>query len=231
MLLIQEKCEKLIETFKTERSAEFWISKNGTINLGKDPEKPLFSYHSFYTPIKNDNLLPYLEQAYKLPFPQQLLSFYSFSNGADLFTAKVMSLVVADYFANPCLSIYGLSDRSPDGHPGDIRTEGLARGKKIPKEWLKCGHFSPLPFSDIYYDIFIDTTDEHIYMTKKRESVVIREFDSFDECYCSLFDELDQHDLSVIFPSPLLLQASQAETESQKLKILKKEVKKSLKRK
>ena len=198
MLIFQEKCNNLIESYKKEKGNELWVSKNRTINLGKDPEKPLFSCFSFYPPIKEDRLLPYIKRNYKYRFPEELLSFYAFSNGAKLFTAKIAHEVFT-YFAHPCLDVFGFSDKSPDGCPFDIRIEDLARGKKIPKQWLKCGQYSEPPyFHD--YDIFIDTKDGRVYLTKKRESEVLQEFASFDDCFSTLYDLLIQKDFQILYP-------------------------------
>ena len=194
----QSRCEKLIHTYK--ENGQFWVSKNGTINLGKDPDKPLFSCFSFYPPKDSEELVAYIKENYKYHFPEELLKFYSFSNGVKMFTAKIAFPEVT-YLAHSCLDVFGFSDRSPEGCPFDIRIEDLGRGKTIPKQWLKCGSYSEPPFFDIDYDIYIDL-DGRVYLTKKRESEIIWKYDSFESCFCSLFDTLAQKDFTTIYPSP-----------------------------
>lgn len=188
-------CHQIIDAYKKE--GDFIEERKLAIRLGLDHNKPLFSTHTFYTPINEHELLRYFKNHYKNPIPDSILEFYRFSNGATLFTAKIEHREV-QYFAHPCFCIFGLPRNSTTWNPFDIRIEDLARGNKISSKWLKIGIFE-LPDDFERYDIFIDTINKNIYLTKTKQNEILKHFDSLDECLCFVFDQLKTFDYSHLF--------------------------------
>lgn len=180
-----------LESLKEQYKDNSVVRKNGTLLL--DPGKIPKCRHMLYYGLDNTIICDYLEADYANVFPVEYKKFLLYTNGADLFWVK-RTTAKGIPFAKSMLSFYGLPRTQPFGRPKDmeepfdLRIEDLARHKKTPKEWLKCGSYYSECDSKVLIDIFIDTESGKVYACNKNECDVLDSWDSFDECFCSIFD-------------------------------------------
>ena len=184
---------KRLESLKTEFSGDCVTRKNGTLLLcpGKIPK----CRHMLFAALSDKLIKEFLADGYKNKFPEEYRQFLRYSNGAELFwTRRTTANGVP--FAKSMLSFYGLPRTQPFSRPNDeeepfdLRVEDLARHAETPAAWLKCGSYYGDPSSKVLIDIFIDTESGKVYACNKNESAVHNTWDSFDECFCSIFDSL-----------------------------------------
>ncbi len=180
----------LLEDLKKQYENDIGIRRNGTMLLG--PGKIPRSRHMLFVPLLDEHI-GYLVDAYQNDFPEEYIEFLKYSNGANLFCVKLTKTVT---FAYSMFSIYGLPMQPPfsrpddEEEPFDLRIEDFARHENIPGTWLKCGAYIKDEIFGRMINIFIDTETKHVYACEKNKSEILDDWDSLDECFCSVFESL-----------------------------------------
>lgn len=191
-----------LESLKEQYKDNYITRKNGTVLLG--PSSIPRSRHMLFVGLDDETIKTFLEENYKNSFPEEYKTFLRYSNGANLYTVRVKT-ANGLCFAHNLFSIYGLPRTPPFGRPQemeepfDLRIEDLARHKKTPKTWLKCGSYCRDCNIKVDTSIFIDTADGKVYACNKNECDVLDSWGSFDECFCSIFDSLADSQLEYQF--------------------------------
>lgn len=184
---------KRLESLKTEFSGDCITRKNGTLQLcpGKIPK----CRHMLFVGLSDKLIKEFLADGYKNKFPEEYRQFLRYTNGANLYTVKVNTSNGLS-FAHNLFTLYGLPRTQPFGRPNDmeepydIRVEDLGRHKETPQTWLKFGSYCIGGNVNVDTQLFIDTESGKVYACNKNESAVLDTWDSFDECFGSIFDSL-----------------------------------------
>lgn len=166
--------------------------KNGTLLIypGEIPK----SRHMLFRGLSKSMLKEGLIDNYVHPFPEQYKELLLHYNGANLCTVKVNSSKGVT-FAMSLLTIYGLPATPPFGRawdmeePFDVRIEDLSRHKNVSMLWLKFASYEEPPTFK-WVDCFVDTESGKVYACPKDECDIVGEWDSIDECLCSLFEKM-----------------------------------------
>jgi hypothetical protein len=179
-----------LEKLKTQYATNCVIRKNGTLLLS--PGKIPRCKHMLFAPILERRLAQNLKD-YKGNFPSEFSEFLRYSNGAELFSIKVV-MKSGNEIAYSLFSILGFPSTPPYARPQDqeecfsVRIEDHARHSKIPKQWLKCGIYAKDYDFRNQYDIFLDTETGKVYSVIKNQCEVIEQWESLDECFCAVYD-------------------------------------------
>jgi len=182
----------ILDELKQFYDNDIIVRKNGTMLLhpGKIPN----SRHMLYKPLNDEYIEDYLVSQYANTFPKEYIKFLKYSNGADLCSVKLNTQGVS--FACPMFTILGLPLTPPFNRPSDMeepfdmRVEDLARHDDIPNTWLKCGTYLYDTDFNTDYDIFIDTENGRVYSCIRRQKEIVEQWDTLDECFCSIWDSL-----------------------------------------
>lgn len=182
-----KKCEKL----KEQHLNDMIVQKNGTILLcpGEMPK----ARHYFFKGLEEQDIQKYLLNQYKWAIPKQYLQLLQYSNGIDLFNVRII-FENNTVFAESFLTIFGIPLKPyyinflEEREPYSVWTENLGRHWRIPDWWLKVGMYYE-KMGEISFDIWIDTKTEKVYICRKLARKVLKEWDNFDECLCSIFDQ------------------------------------------
>ena len=183
------KFVSILENLKKQHENDVKIQKNGTMLL--HPGKMPRSHHTLFAPLEEELIEEYLVEPYAYEFPKEYIEFLKYSNGAKLCTVELQS--GKNSFAHSMLVLYGLPKTPPFKRPMDmeepfdLRDEDLARHPNIPQTWLKCGSFVKEDNFYVTFNIFIDTTTGKIYACEKDEEEILEQWESLDECLCTLF--------------------------------------------
>lgn len=181
-----------LEGLKSEYAGNSTTRENGTILLA--PGAIPRSRHMLFVGLEEALIDDYLVSEYKLPFPEAYKELLRRFNGANLFTVKINNKKIRRSFAYNLFTIYGLPRTDPFSRPEfleepyDLRIEDLARHKKLPKTWLKCGSYCKDCNISVITDIFIDTESKKAFACVKNDCEITESWDSLDECLCSIFD-------------------------------------------
>ena len=184
-----DKIRKLIAAFPNDECQyEDYASFYGLRSID-----PLRAAHIIYKPM-SEELINDLIASYKREFPKDLIQLYRQMNGLDIFwsTRRLPGLDLV----LPCctFSIYGvpLEHRKKLYQPYNIRIEDLAKPNHSPDGWLKFGSYhDPAQISRII-NLYVDTNTLHAYSVDKAsaECCILQQWDSLDDCLCSVFDQL-----------------------------------------
>lgn len=158
---------------------------------GLQKETPPLAEHILFSPMPFDAQKD-LVSAYKRQFPEELLQFYNFSNGALLFwTVRYLGEKKIRIPTN-LLSIYGLPLIFDRKHiePFSIDIEDLHRPDDAPDTWLKFGSYYESADAPDRFDLFVDTEKHNVYAVKHSATKlhIERKWDSLDLCLCEIFD-------------------------------------------
>lgn len=183
---------KVLEELKKFYSDKTLIRENGTILL--EPGNIPKCRHMLFKPLSDEIIDSYLIADYKNEFPIEYKAFLKYSNGANLYYARLKT----DKFciAHPMLVIFGLPLTPPFGRPldmeepYDLRVEDLSRHDDISETWLKCGTYIRANNFKLTYDIFIDTKTKCVISTEKNKNTVIESWESLDQCFCDICTKL-----------------------------------------
>lgn len=191
---------KKLDELKLLYSQKSIIRNNGTVLLS--PGDIPRSRHMLFRPLAKEYIESYLIEQYNNKFPKDYINFLLFSNGANLFSVKI---VTSEFiFSHSLFVIFGLPMTPPLGRPldmeepFDVRVESLSMHKDIPKSWLKCGTYTRMYNFDIQTDIFIDTLSQRVYACEKGQNDIINEWSNLDNCFCDIFDSLSDCELEYI---------------------------------
>ena len=159
-------------------------------------ETPPLAKHIVFPPMPDD-VMQNMVNAYKHPFPTELLQIYHVMNGADLFWTVRLIGKKGIRVPLSCLSIYGIPltyDRKRI-EPFNISIEDLNRPKGTPMNWLKFGSFCHPENLSSRLDLFVDTEILRVYAVKhdSEECSVTCAWDNIDQCLCYLYDKLEKH--------------------------------------
>ena len=192
-----------LENLKNEYADNNTVRENGTILLA--PGTIPRSRHMLFVGLEEELINDYLVAEYKLPFPEAYKELLRSFNGANLFTVKINNKKIKRSFAYNLFTIYGLPRSDPFSRPEymekpyDLRVEDLARHKKLPKAWLKCGSYCKDCNIHVITDIFIDTDSGRVFSCNKNECDILGSWESLDDCLCSIFDSFadsrDEYDM------------------------------------
>lgn len=181
------RIERLLEASRTDSV----VQENGTIllNPGKIPK----CRHMIFKGLTDDVLREYLIADYKKPFPEEMATFLKQYNGCSLYWVRLFTNDRMS-FAASLLSVYGLPMTPPfnrpknQDEPFDIRIEDLGRHKNVPKHWLKFGSYIRDYQFEYMAELFYDTLGKKVYACYKNEDQILDQWDSMDDCLCSLMD-------------------------------------------
>ncbi len=193
------KIIKYLEQLKEEHKNNITIRKNGTLLLapGKIPK----SRFMLFAPLSDEIIQKFVVDNYKGMFPEELIEFYKYSNGAQLYCVKKNFSKCS--IASTMLCVFGLPMTQPYGRlqdmeePFDIRIEDLSRPDELPNSWLKLGTYYKPDVSRRRRDIYIDTITKKVYSCYDREKSIEEKWNSLDECLCSIFDSLRDFPLEI----------------------------------
>lgn len=194
----------LIEKLEEEFGDDKLVRKNGTILYG--PGTIPKCRHMVFRGLEEEYIKEFVLDEYKLKFPPEYLELLRHLNGANLLNIKISFEAKKRFkakkekieFAHSLLCLYGIPHTPPMGRPidmeepFDMRVEDYARHPEIPEQWLKCGRYANGGDAGNDTDIFIDTETEKVYSVNKNEKEIVSEWDSLDECLCSLWDLLSK---------------------------------------
>lgn len=180
------------------------IEKNGSnvvctdngVRLLAPQAPPQIAEHFLYRPMPEAVLL-HLITSYRRTFPEELLEFYTYANGLDLFRTMRK---ITDEISLPAsrLSVYGVPLLSDRKHlePFNISLEDLHHGPGTPDHWLKFGYFRDIFRGETRgeYDLYADTEDGKAYQTEcdSPSLSTVRCWQSIDACLCDLFEYLSK---------------------------------------
>lgn len=184
-----EKVQKLttafpVETCRFEENASFY---------GLHPNADSRPRHIVFQPMTEETVNN-LVASYRGPFPKDLLHLYRHMNGFALFWTTI-SLSRANIVIPYCLfSLYGVppEPRRYTYQPYNIRIEDLAKPNHSPDSWLKFGSYHPPYDIEQFLELYIDTDTQQVYSVDKAnpECCILQQWDSLDDCLCSVFDQL-----------------------------------------
>ena len=180
----------LVHDLQQSYKNDMIVEKNGTLLLA--PGSVPKARHILYRKLSLDELNECLINNYKNSFPKQYAELLTGFNGMNLFRAKMITEKFE--FSSSFLTIFGFprtppSKRPPDeDEPFDVRIEDFDSPETIPSAWLRCGRYKTVLGYGGEADIYIDTTDEHVYSCNANTDVVIQKWDDLDECLCSIFE-------------------------------------------
>ncbi len=180
----------IIDNLKKENSNDTLVRNNGTLLLcpGKIPKAKHIIFKGLTDNIIQDELI----SQYKNNFPKEYIEFLKYSNGIELYMFKIKKEKLE--FADVNLAIYGLPLVPPfvrpkdEEEPFDVRIEDLGRHDSIPKTWLKCGDYRKNTDYNERTEIFIDTITEKVYSCSQNSDVIVKSWDSLDECLCDIYN-------------------------------------------
>jgi hypothetical protein len=166
---------------------------DGAFLYGIFAKAPPLAKHIIFPPMPSD-VMQNLVSSYKSTFPEELLLLYHTMNGADLFwTVRLIGKKGIRIPLN-CLSIYGapLTHDRKKIEPFNISIEDLRRPNGTPTNWLKFGsYYCPEDLSN-RLDLFVDTDTSNVFAVKhgSEECMVVKEWNTIDNCLCHLYDEI-----------------------------------------
>ena len=181
----------LLADLKEGFATDCLVRKNGTLLLspGKIPK----CRHMLFLPLPDADAET-LISSYKGVFPDEYMKFLRYSNGANLYYARLTAGKVS--IAYPMLTLFGLPMTPPAGRPldmeepYDLRIEDLSRHRQIPRSWLKCGTcIRNYDFKTIY-DLFMDTDTKQLFSTKKNDCTIVEQWATLDDGLCCLLSRL-----------------------------------------
>lgn len=184
---------KIIERLKDlerEYAYDKTVRKNGTVLLG--PGKVPRCRHMLFRGLEDEYIEEYLVSEYKNPFPEQYKEFLRIYNGAILFWGRLKTSTGIS-LACSMITVLGLPRTQPFGRPDDmeepfdVRIEDLGRHKSLTK-YLKFGTYWRKDSDKRNFDLLINTENGRVISCVRRDCVVCEEWNSIDECLCSLFD-------------------------------------------
>lgn len=204
-----KKVFNFIEQLKAN-STNTIVQKNGTMLLGYDKSRSPDARHIIYKPLSSREEKK-LQSSYRRKIPDELLEFYSITDGIDLFSFSCLY----EGILIPCWSIiiYGLPrsfSRSLDRtEPISIAIEDCRRADDCPDSWLFFGGYG----SDSQIQVFFDTDEIHngicpVHACEVDTTHIIKTWPSFENWFLTeaarfqkLFEENGDHiELSSVFP-------------------------------
>lgn len=179
----------ILNNLKEQYNDNCVVRNNGTLLLmpGGIPN----SRHMLFKPLCDKYIEEYLSNSYKNKLPQEYINFLKYSNGANLYSVKLITDKFT--FAHPLFVIFGLPMTPPFSRakdmeePFDVRMEDLGRHKDLPNTWLKCGTYTREYNFNIQNDIFIDTKSNKVYACAKNQKDIIDSWNNLDVCFCNIY--------------------------------------------
>ena len=187
-----------LENLKEQYKDDCIVQPHGAVRMhpGVFPN----ARHTLFKPLTDEIIEEYLVKEYVPPFPEDIKELLKYTNGAHLFGVELKypnrkpkwSRQKGYSLSGIRLSLLGLPGVPPMMRgldrlePADIRVEDIEHWG-FNEKCLKFGFYEPHELGKDRYDLYHSVENSHIWMCNK--DVVVREWDTMDDCLCGLFDE------------------------------------------